>query len=55
MPSLSAVVLVDGLQHCKHLCTLHTVNIELCSDGAVALAKALKHYTLLGRTSTDEL
>ena len=47
MPSPSAVVLVDGLQHCKHLCTLHAIHINLCSDGAVALAKALKHCTLL--------
>ena len=46
MPSPRAVVLVDGLQHCKHLCTLHTANIDL-SDGAVALAKALNHCTLL--------
>ena len=42
MSSPSAVVLVDGLQHCKHLCKLCTINIELCSNGAVALARALK-------------
>ena len=47
MPSPSAVVLVDGLQHCKHLCRLHTRDIDLCYDGAVALAKTLKHCTLL--------
>ena len=47
MPSPRAVVLVDGLQHCKHLCTLSAINIELCSAGAVALAKALKFCTLL--------
>ena len=47
MPSPSVVVLVDGLQHCKHLCTLNIINIALCSGGAVALAKALKHCTLL--------
>ena len=47
MPSHSAVLLVDGLQHCKHLCIVSTINIDLCSDGAVALAKALKHCTLL--------
>ena len=47
MPSPSAVVLVDGLQHCKYICTLTIANIDLCSDGAVALAKSLKHCTLL--------
>ena len=39
MPSPSVVLVVDGLQHCKHLHTLGLMNIDLCSDGAAALAK----------------
>ena len=47
MPSLSAVVLVNGLQHYKHLHTLSIINGDLCYDNAVALAEALKYCTLL--------
>ena len=47
MPSPSAVLVVDGLQHCKHLHTLSLNNVDLCFDGAAALAKGLKQCTCL--------
>ena len=47
MPSPSAVLVVEGLQHCKHLHTLYLLNTDLCSDGVAALAKGLKQCTCL--------
>ena len=47
MPSPSAVLVVDGLQHCKHLHTLSLNNVDLCFDVAAALAKGLKQCTCL--------
>ena len=47
MPSPSIVLVVDGLQHCKHLHKLYLINTDLCSDGAAALAKGLKQCTCL--------
>ena len=47
MPSANAVLVVDGLQHCKHLHKLVLNNVDLCSDGAAALAKGLTQCTCL--------
>ena len=47
MPSPNAVLVVDGLQHCKHLHKLLLNNVDLCSDGAAALVKGLIQCTCL--------
>ena len=47
MPSPSMVLVVEGLQHCKHLHTLFLTSIDLCSDGAAVLAKGLIECTCL--------
>ena len=47
MPSPCVVLIVEGLQHCKHLHTLFLTSIDLCSDGAAVLAKGLIECTYL--------